>query len=315
MAAAVEPAGKNRGGLLPGLCSAQQETPAAKNTGKPRGALKRCIGNSATRTGSADALLLVATIGAVRDRMSEAEQALREAEKLVADTAAVAQTGGARSDARSSCYLRRGAPELAIAAFRRQVELCRRAGDVLGENVALGNLGCAQLDAGDLDAAIESLRRSVDGLRSIHAPYGLEFRLSTLAVALAWRGDDVDILPLAREAFDHLRLLGRDVRPADGRRPAACPARRFAACRPAHRLRVQQAAAARSTPSLIALPMQQRVRDRAAAEHPAATVETWLRAGERLTEEQAAAIAFDEAPLDGLPDCPNRSLPRCARAG
>jgi hypothetical protein len=31
-----------------------------------------------------------------------------------------------------------------------------------------------------------------------------------------------------------------------------------------------------------------------------ATVETWLRTGERLLEEQAAAIAFDEAPLDGL---------------
>jgi hypothetical protein len=48
------------------------------------------------------------------------------------------------------------------------------------------------------------------------------------------------------------------------------------------------------------LPMQQRVRERATAKHPAATVEIWLRAGERLTEEQAAAIAFDDAPLDGL---------------
>lgn len=47
------------------------------------------------------------------------------------------------------------------------------------------------------------------------------------------------------------------------------------------------------------LPMQQRVRERATAEHPAATVETWLRAGERLTAEHAAAIAFDETPLDG----------------
>ena len=28
-------------------------------------------------------------------------------------------------------------------------------------------------------------------------------------------------------------------------------------------------------------------------------VETWLRAGERLTEEQAAAIAFDAAHLPG----------------
>jgi Tetratricopeptide repeat len=70
------------------------------------------------------------------------------------------------------------AAELAIAAFRRQVELYRRAGDVLGESVALGNVGSAQLAAGDLDAAIESLRKSVDGLRRIDAPWGVEFRLS-----------------------------------------------------------------------------------------------------------------------------------------
>jgi hypothetical protein len=95
-------------------------------------------------------------------------------------------------------YLRRGEPKLAIAAFRRQAELWRRAGGALGENLALGNVGCAQLDAGDVDAAIESLRRSVDGLRSIHASFGLEFRLGTLAVALAWRRDDLDILARAR---------------------------------------------------------------------------------------------------------------------
>jgi hypothetical protein len=50
----------------------------------------------------------------------------------------------------------------------------------------------------------------------------------------------------------------------------------------------------------ITLPLQQRVRERAAAEHPAATVDSWLRAGEELTEEQAAAIAFDGASLDGF---------------
>jgi hypothetical protein len=47
--------------------------------------------------------------------------------------------------------------------------------------------------------------------------------------------------------------------------------------------------------------MQQRVRDLAAAKHSAAAVDTWLRAGECLSEEQAAAIAFDGAPLDELP--------------
>jgi hypothetical protein len=55
----------------------------------------------------------------------------------------------------------------------------------------------------------------------------------------------------------------------------------------------------------ITLPMQQRVRERATAEYPAATVEVWLRGGVRLTEEQAAAIAFDDAPLDA--PCDERS--------
>ena len=141
--------------------------------------------------------------------------------------------------------------------------------------------------------------KSVDGLRRINAPYGLEFRLSTLAVALAWRGDDVDILPLAREAFDHHRLLGVTFAPLMA-----------AALQHVRRDNSQRAVLLagyacsklplREPPSLIALPMQQRVRERAAAEHSAAAVETWLRAGECLTEEQAAAIAFDEAPLDGL---------------
>jgi hypothetical protein len=46
--------------------------------------------------------------------------------------------------------------------------------------------------------------------------------------------------------------------------------------------------------------MQQRVCDCAAARLPATVIEAWLRAGERLNEEQVAAIAFDGAPLDGL---------------
>ena len=244
------------------------------------------------------ALLLVATIGAMRDEIPAADQALREAEKLVTDTAPLRKQA-ALAATQGQCHLRRGATGLAIAAFNRQVELNRLAGDVLGENVALGNVGSAQLDAGEVDAAIESVRKSVDGLRRINAPYGLEFRLSTLAVALAWRGDDVDILPLAREAFEHHRMLGVTFAPLMA-----------AALQHARRDNGQRAVLlagyaysqlpSREQASLISLPMQQRVCERATAGHPAAAVVTWLRAGERLTEEQAAAIAFNEAPLDEL---------------
>ena len=245
------------------------------------------------------ALLVVATIGAVRDELPVAEEALREAGKLVTESAP-SRKQAALAATQGQCFLRRGAPELAIAAFRRQSELCRCASDVLGENVALGNVGMAQLAAGDVDAAIDSVRKSIDGLRGINAPYGLESRLGTLAVALAWRGDDIDILPLAREAFDHHRLLGVTVA------PLMAAALQHARLDDARRAVVLTGYASsklplREPPSLIALPMQQRVRDRAAALFPAATVEAWLRAGERLTETQAAAIAFHGAPLDGLP--------------
>ena len=244
------------------------------------------------------ALLSVVAIGAIRDQISEAVKALREAEGLITATAPLRKQA-ALAGAQGQCYLRRGVPELAIAAFRRQVELNCRAGDEIGENFANGNVGSAQLDAGDLDGAIESLRKSVEGLRRINAPYGLELRLSTLAVALAWRGDDVDILPLAREAFDHHRLLGvtyaplmaaalQHVRRGDARRAVMLVGYTCGKL------------PLREPPSLIALPMQQRVRDLAVAKYPVAAVDTWLRAGECLTEEQAAAIAFDGAPLDEL---------------
>jgi hypothetical protein len=48
----------------------------------------------------------------------------------------------------------------------------------------------------------------------------------------------------------------------------------------------------------LLLHVQQQVCDRALTEHTAAIVETWLRAGEQLTEAQVAAIAFPNAPLN-----------------
>jgi tetratricopeptide (TPR) repeat protein len=193
-----------------------------------------------------------------------------------------------------------GAPERSIAAFHRQGELYRRAGAEFGEYLALGNVGSAHLQTGDVDTAIESLRRAVDGLRRINAAYGLEFRLSMLSVALALRGDDVDILALAREAFDQLRSLGTTSGPVLA--AALHHARREDLRRAVLLAGYALSAPARPKGSCLPtfLQVQQRVRDRATATHPVASVDTWLQAGERLTEEQAAAIAFDEAPLDAL---------------
>jgi predicted ATPase/DNA-binding winged helix-turn-helix (wHTH) protein len=260
-------------------------------------ALYRQLGD-ADRLG--DALLLIGTIGSTRNHMPEAERALREAEELVTDATALRKQA-ALAATQGECCTRLGEPERALAAFRRQVELYRRAGAELGEYLALGNVGSAQLETGEVDGAIESLSKAVDGLRRINAPYGLDFRISMLSIALAWRGDDIDILPLAREAFDQLRSLGVTSGPVLA---AALQHARHADLRRAVLLagyvRNVLAQPKRSAPPIF-LRMQQRVRDRALVAHSAATVETWLRVGERLTEAQMAPIAFDDATLDGLP--------------
>ena len=259
-------------------------------------ALYRELGN-AERLG--DALLLVGTIGLGRDHTPEAEQALREAEELVTDATALRKQA-ALAATQGECCMRLGTPERAIAAFRRQGELYHRADAEFGEYLALGNVGSAQLQAGDLDASIESLRKAVEGLRRINAPYGQDFRLGMFSIALALRGDSVDVLALAREAFDQLRALGATSAPVLAaalhlaRRddlPRAVLLAGYALSAPAQ---------LKKKPVPVLLQVHQQVRDRALAEHSAAAVETWLRTGERLTEAQVAAIAFDNVPLDGL---------------
>ena len=229
--------------------------------------------------------------------MPEAEQALREAEKLLSETGTLRKQLWL-AEMQGHYYRRSGEHERAIAAFRHRRELFRRSGISIGEYHALGDLGCAQLDAGDIDAAIESLRTSSEGLKRLNAPFGVERSGCMLVLALAWRGDDIDVLPLAHEAFYDLQLRVpfaplmaaalQHVRTGQAQRAVLLAGYAYS------KLSWQE------PPRAIALAMRRRVRDCAALEHPAATVEAWLLAGERLTEEQAAAIAFDDAPLDAV---------------
>jgi len=243
-----------------------------------------------------DALLLKASVGVDLHRLPEAAQALHEAETLLTEDApfrrqaALAATQGALST-------RLGEPERAIAAFRRQGDLYRRAGAEVGEYLALGNVGSAQLEAGDVDAAIDSLRMSVEGLRRLKSPYGREFRLGMLTLALALRGDDVDTLALAREAYEQLRtldatssvLLSAALHHARcGDLPRAVALAGYANSALERR---------KSQPCAVDRQLQQRVHACAAERHPEATIESWQQAGAGLQEEQAAAIAFSNAPL------------------
>jgi len=167
--------------------------------------------------------------------------------------------------------------------------------------LALGNLGTAQLDAGDVDAAIESLRQSVDGLRRINAPYGQEMYVSKLALALALRGDDLDVISLVRGVFDHLRSLG--VTHTSVMAAALQHARRNSLHRAALLAGFARSSQVRKKEPvcLVDNRILQHVQGRAAAEYPAETVESWVLAGGDLSEAQAAAIAFDGAPLDDPP--------------
>jgi len=122
-----------------------------------------------------------------------------------------------------------------------------------------------------------------------------------LSIALALRGDAVDVLALAREAFDQLRGLGATSGPLLA-----------AALHHARRDDLQRGvllagyalSAPKTSPAPACLPLllhaQQQVRNRALIVQSAATVDSWQHAGKQLTETQAAAIAFDDAPLDGL---------------
>ena len=244
-----------------------------------------------------EALLLVATNGIAWNHMAEAEQALREAEELITDAAplrkraALAATQGAR-------YKRLGMPAQAIEAFRRQADLNRRSGAESGEYLALSNVGCAQLLAGDVDGAIESLGKAVEGLRRVNAPYGREDAVGILATALALRGDDIDILQLVRGDLDNLRSSGVMNGPVLA--AAWHHARRADLRRAVLLTGYARSALARTKDDKlpIFLRLQQKVSDRATAEHPKGTIDSWLREGEELTEAQAMVIAFDETPIE-----------------
>jgi len=260
--------------------------------------LYRQLGN-ADRLG--DALLLIGTIGLNRNHVSEAQRALREAEELVTDDTALRKQA-ALAATQGECYGYLDENERSIAAFRRQCEFYHRADAPLGEYLALGNVGSAQLQANELDAAIDSLSTAVDGLRRLNAPYGLDFRVSMLSIALALRGDTSDVLALAREAFEQLRALGATSGPLLA---AALHHARHGDLQRAVMLAGYALGAPKRNPAptclQLLLRVQQRVRDRALTEHSGAVVKQWLRAGEQLTEAQAAAAAFNGASLEVVP--------------
>jgi ATP/maltotriose-dependent transcriptional regulator MalT len=166
--------------------------------------------------------------------------------------------------------------------------------------MALTNLSRVLLDTGEVDAAIDALQRVLDGLQRLRAPYNRASPRALYAVALALRGDDVDVLSLAREAFDQLGpIIGHS--PFEPLMAAALHhARRGEAQRGAliggyawHVLSKET-----STVLLMDVRMRDQLIDLAKSAGAGASVDDWLKAGERLSQAQVAALAFEGARVE-----------------
>jgi predicted ATPase/DNA-binding winged helix-turn-helix (wHTH) protein len=190
--------------------------------------------------------------------------------------------------------------EGAARAFHQQSEFSRRDGSEISEYMALINLSFVSLDIGQIDAAIDASRRAIEGLRRLGVRYNLGMAQSHLAVALAVRGDDVDEPSLARNAFDNSCRSGSTFRPLMA--AALHLARQGDARRAALVAGYARLELAKETddPSPFDCRLQDEVDRLIASTDASALHEAWQRTAEGLSEVQVVAVAFENAPLDGL---------------
>ena len=268
------------------------------NAAQRAAALYRQLGD---KDGRADALMPLAMIAALRGDTVAADQALREAEQLIGDSAP-ANRRASLAVAHGLCANARGDYAQAVAAFQRQAMAYRTGGEFVGEYIALGNEGWSRMADGDLDRAIEVLNETVAGLRRTGGLHALGPPLGNLAVALASRGDDRDVLLLAREAYGHLRSHGH--RDAPFFAAAAYHANRGALQRAlllAGYLRALRAALLPVRTDPVGLQREARIVQAAGdGGFSADDIEALLVRGSRITELQAVGLAFEGASPEGI---------------
>jgi hypothetical protein len=185
--------------------------------------------------------------------------------------------------------------------FSRQAACYREERGEFGEYLTLINLAMVSLDQGEVDAAIDVLERAIAGLQRIRAPYGVGRPRSLLALARALRGDDDQAIVHAREAYlaqvnngpagcDNPLMAAAMFHARRGDLPraaliAGCVA--GPAVRGDRHLCPMDARLDADVAALVSAGMPTRERDRC------------REAGMPLTLAQVAAIAFDDAPIDG----------------
>jgi predicted ATPase/DNA-binding winged helix-turn-helix (wHTH) protein len=241
-----------------------------------------------------DALIFAALIGARLGETQLVAAALAEAEALIAPDAPARQAAAlAVSNAHN--YLSLGQHDRAVDSALRQAEFYRGSGNEWGEQLALCNVALYECGRGRFDAAIELLGNVLDSLRRMNAPHGAGTALLHLAIAHALRGDRDEALTSARAAVPHMQRM-QDVAPTL-QAVALVHARHRAEDRAASLLGYLDHAFARS--GRILYPMMVKMHDEIVARARAALgpeeFERRMAAGTALTEEQAIALAFEDA--------------------
>lgn len=185
----------------------------------------------------------------------------------------------------------------ARAAYEKQAGLYRESGSELGVFLARINIANVLLDEGEVEAAVDLLQRCIAGIEAMGEKYGLSLARNTLTVALAVHGSGGDVPRLARQSFETALPTG------DVWRPLMAIALHQARSGDARRAAVvsgyarQNHAQQRVEACRIDDLMKQRLTELLEPTLGPDVIEELSRRGEALRLEDAAAIAFDEAPL------------------
>jgi tetratricopeptide (TPR) repeat protein len=244
------------------------------------------------REGLAYSLARYAAIGMAREG-DWVDAAIEEASALMDDSTPL-RLRAALASLRGSRAVFAHDFDAARAAFGKQAELYRQDGTEAGEYAALSNLGMVALDAGDIDEAVVTLRRAVNGLRRVKAQFNLAGATSLYAVALAVQGDHPDVLPLARQGYDHASQIGGG---AHAFKPLMAVALHHARQGDGHRATLIAgycwAALTKAMSTYCAADVQMKERLVALGRERGWTVDDWMADGARLTQAQAAELAFE----------------------
>jgi predicted ATPase/DNA-binding winged helix-turn-helix (wHTH) protein len=242
----------------------------------------------------ADILMPLSGLADWHGEHDRAQRALDELQRLVG-TSAPPLKRAALAVTQAHIAIEHGDFDEAIAAHERQFVLYRD-GRTGGEWLARSNIGMVQLFADRIDEAITTLTEAVAGQRQVEYWTNIGSALSSLAVALALRGDK-QALAVAREAHATQRPSGT----TEGALIAAA----------LHHASHGDCARALLISGWVftqierhlwrTFPVSQRWRRRvlelAGTTLAAPTIDTLVARGQCLTQLEAAALAFDDVPL------------------